>query len=192
MKAYSGFESKVSTGKAGSLPVGAYVAKILAAKVFGDEPDQTLVLRMDIAEGPHKNYFTERYNNEVNRAAGKYEPKYKGDFRLRIPNDENTKALYPDSDKKRFNDFVGRIEASNPGYHWDWKEEGLKGLLIGVSTQQDEYNGVPFTRLARLEIVDDVRAGVVQPMQPRQRQQQAPQPIDQQTGFAQVEQELPW
>jgi len=196
MKAYSGFEAKASTGRMNSLPVGAYVAVIKAAKVDGKEPDETLILRLDIAEGPYANYYVDRYNREVKAAAGKYEPRYKGDFRLRIPNDDNKKALYPDSDKHKFNDFVGRIQDSNPGYHWDWDEKSLKGLLIGVSTQLDEYNGVPFTRLARLETVDAVRNGVVQPMPPRNRDGQVSrqQPVDQQTGFTQVEDhpELPW
>lgn len=190
MKAYSGFKAEASN-KIDNLPAGPYVATILAAKVDGKEPDQALILRVDISEGPQAGYFRERYNREVKKAAGKYEPRYKGDYRLRIPNDENTKALYPESDKKRFNDFVYRVEQSNPGYHWDWDEGGLKGLAIGINMQQDEYNGVPFTRIGRLEIADDVRNGSVSTMPPRQRQQQPP--MDNQTGFAQVEQpELPW
>ena len=31
-----------------------------------------------------------------------------------------------------FKRFTNNIEASNPGYHWDWNEAGLKGKQIGV------------------------------------------------------------
>ena len=188
MKAFDGFKSEASN-KFGPLPAGPYVAKILNTKIDGDEPDQYLVLRLDISEGPRAGYFTERYNRETEKAAGKYVPKFKGDYRIRIPNDENRKAQYPDSDKRRFNDAIYRIEQSNDGYHWDWDERGLIGLTVGINMQDDEFNGQPFTRIGRLEIAEDIRKGLVKPMQPRNRSGQT----DKQTGFAQVEDtQLPW
>lgn len=195
MKAFNGFKSEASNKKMGSLPAGPYVAKIKAVKIDGLEPDQTLVLRLDVCEGEFTDYFLRRYMNEKENS--RYEPRYKGDFRLRIPNDANTKAMYPESDLKRFNDAIYRIENSNPGYHWDWNEQGLVGLLVGINMQESEYNGSPFTRIGRLEIADDVRKGIVQTMKPKVPKGDAydtpPLPVDQQSGFTAVEtDELPF
>ena len=187
MKAFSGFKAEASGRKPNMLPAGAYVAKIKGVKIEGQEPDQQLVLRVDVEEGPYEKYFFKRFMADKERS--NYEPKYKGDFKIRIPNDENTKALYPETDLKRFNDAIYRIEQSNPGYHWDWNENGLKGLLVGINMQPGEYNGYPFTKIGRLEIVDDVRAGNVQPMQAREQKGDADDStfIDQQSGFTGVE-----
>lgn len=191
MKAFNGYKAEPSN-KVESLPAGPYVTEILRARIVGQEPDETLIIRVDIKEGPYMRYFRDRYDKEVNKAAGKYEPKYKGDFRIRIPNDDNKKAMYPESDKKRFSDAMYRIEQSNPGYRWEWTQDsvdGLQGLTVGINMQQDEYNGIPFTKIGRLEIADDVRNGSVSAMPPKRR---AEQQVDQQTGFAQVDEEPPF
>ena len=193
MKAFSGFKAEASGTNSRSLPAGAYVAKIKGVKIDGLEPDQQLVLRLDVAEGEYKDFFFNRFKRD--QETSKYEVKYKGDFSLRIPNDANTKAMYPDSDKKRFNDAIYRIEESNPGYHWDWNEQGLKGLLIGINMQNAEYNGYKFTKIGRLEIVDDVRNGSVQTMAPREPRGDADDRtfIDKQSGFVGIEtEELPF
>ena len=202
MKAFNGFESKANDNRPTQLPVGAYVAKIKGVKIDGQEPDQALILRVDVCEGPYTDYFLNRYKQDEKKyddGKSKYPPKYKGDYRVRIPNDENKKAQYPESDKKRFGDMIYRIEESNPGYHWDWDENGLKGLLVGINVREAAFNGHPFTEIGGLEIVSAVREGTVRPMQPRgQRgdaddsQFVAPQ-IDQQSGFVAVEtDELPF
>lgn len=182
MKAYDGFKSEAQGNKFEQLPAGPYEAKILNVKIDGQEPDQTLVLRLDIIEGEYKDYFTKRYQHDKENAS-QYEARYKGDFKLRIPNDANTNARYPDSDKRRFNDAIWRIEKSNEGYHWDWNEKGLIGKIIGINMQDDEYNGNRFTRIGRLEVAQDVRSGIVGVMPPRKRQEQTAEPA----GFTAVE-----
>lgn len=195
MKAFNGFKSEAQNTKPKALPAGPYVAKILAVKVDGEDPDQTLIIRVDVTEGPYANYFRDRFKREKENS--RYEPRYKGDFRLRIPNDNNTKAMYPESDLRRFNDAIYRIEKSNPGYHWDWNEQGLVGKTVGINMQDNEYNGVPFTKIGRLEIADDVRNGVCDKMNPKAPRGDAYEPpvaqVDQQTGFTAVEtDELPF
>lgn len=188
MKAFDGFKSEASGKAYAQLPPGAYVAQIKAVHIEGQEPDQTLILRIDISEGPFKDYYMNRYMHDSKNEKSKYPAKYKGDFRLRIPNPDNKKAMYPESDLKKFNDAIFRIESSNPGYHWDWNEEGLKGLTVGVSVRQGTYNGSGYTKLARLETADDVRKGLVKemlPMAPRSDASYDP-PIDQASGFAVV------
>jgi len=187
MKAYNGFKSEAQSQKPRMLPAGPYVARIIAVKIDGQEPDQTLILRVDVCEGPFTDYFRNRYKTEKEKS--QFEPRYKGDYKLRIPNDENTRAMYPESDKKRFNDAIYRIEKSNEGYHWDWNEQGLVGKIVGINMQGSDYNGYPFTKIGRLEIAEDVRRGIVQPMKPKSPRGDADDSahIDLQSGFTAVE-----
>ena len=196
MKAFEGFKSEKSGAAGfGQLPTGAYVGKITSVKVEGQEPDQTLAIAVDVTEGEHAGYFSLRLKHDQENSSGKYEVKYKGVYRLRIPNAANTKAMYPESDLKRFNDAIWRIEASNPGYHWDWNEKGLVGRAVGFSMQEDEYNGNTFTRIGRFEVVDDVRAGSVPMMKPRKPRNNTAAVTTSSAvpaGFTQVEEELPF
>ena len=195
MKPYEGFKSEANSVKVAPLPAGPYVAKILNVKIDGREPDQTLILRVDVSEGLQAGYFMNRYKKESSNTKSQYPAKYKGDYKLRIPNRENKRAQYPESDIARFNDAIYRIEQSNPGYHWDWNEQGLIGLEIGINMQPGEYNGHAFTRIGRLEISGDVRQGIVSPMTAREQQGDADDSahIDPQSGFTAVEtDELPF
>lgn len=193
MKAFNGFKAEASTGRIKQLPVGAYVAKIKKVFIDGQEPDQYIRLRVDVCEGPYANFFFNRFMQDKENS--NYEPKYKGDYKIRIPNDNNPKAMYPESDLKRFNDMIYRIEQSNDGYHWDWNEKGLEGLLVGINMVESEFNGYKFTKIGRTEIVQDVREGKVTAMEPRAPRGDADdsQHIDQQSGFVAVEtDELPF
>jgi len=168
MKAFEGFRSEAAGAKMEQLAPGGYVARIAGVRITGEEPDQTLVLRVDVAEGPQTGYFTKRYRLDSDAAGNRYAVRYKGDYHLRIPNPDNKRAKYPESDKKRFNDAIFRIEKSNPGYQWNWDEQSLAGKLVGINMREGTFNGRPYTMIGRLEIVDDVRSGRVQPMTPRQ------------------------
>lgn len=180
------------------LPAGAYVGRILSAEVTGNVPQQTLVLNMDVTEGPFESYYTKRYEHD--KGNGRYEARFKGVLKLRVPNPDDKRSQYPETDKRRFNDALWRIQQSNPGYEFHGDENTLKGKAVGFSVQDDEYNGNAFTRIARLEVVEHVRKGMIEKMPPRQRRGDAydtPRPaapmVDQQTGFTAVEtDELPF
>lgn len=190
---YAGMKAEESkSGSYGQLPAGPYVAGIQNVKIEGNAPDQTLVLRLDIIEGEYTGYFTKRYQHD-SQAGGMYPARYKGDYKLRIPHPQSS-SQYPESDTRKMNDMIFRVEASNPGYHWDGDETKLKGKVVGISMQDDEYNGAQFTRIARLEIANDVRNGIVKVMKPRKRQETVAAPVlDAQTGFTQVDTaELPF
>ena len=75
----NGFKSEAPSKGFQMLPTGAYVAGITNVKIEGTEPDQRIVLRLDIIEGEHAGYFTKRYQSESGNSSGKYEVKYKGD-----------------------------------------------------------------------------------------------------------------
>lgn len=189
MKALSGFVAEPSGKSQRQLPVGDYVARIKATKIDGDEPDQQLVFRLDVEEGEYKNYFFNRFTNDSKNS--RFEPKYKGIYRLRIPNPDNTKAQYPDNDLRRFKDAIYRIEQSNPGYHWEWDENSLKGLLIGIHMKEDSYNGYNFTKIGWLVTVDEARNGNTQTHQMGDADDT--QFIDKKSGFTAVEtDELPF
>ena len=179
----------------GQLPAGPYVGKVLKVEIVGDRPNQSLILSLDVADGEYQNFYINKFL-AAKAAGSKFgEVKYKGTYRLRIPNKDNTKDEYPETTLKRFNDMIFRFEKSNNGYHWDGDEQKLVNLTVGFSVQDDSYNGNAFTRIARLDNAQDVRDGKVKTMRPRQRKGEADdsQYIDPQTGFVGVETvELPF
>ena len=196
---YSGMEAKESSNNSRQLPAGPYVCKVLNVRIEGKEPDQRLAVMIDISEGLYAGYWTTKYNAQKERGSN-YDIKYKGIIRLRIPNPDNKNAQYPESDMRRFNDMIARFQNSNPGvelYSADgFDETRLKGLTVGVSVQEDSFNGAVFTRPVRFENADDVRNGLVKVMEPRKRDDENPTSgpmTDQQTGMAVVNTEkLPW
>lgn len=184
----------------GHLPVGAYVAKILKTEIDGTAPNQALILGLDVADGEFENFYMNKFL-AAKAAGSKYgEVKYKGTYRLRIPNVNNKEDAYPETTLKRFNDMIFRFQQSNPGFTWTGDETQLIGLLVGINMQEDAYNGNTFTRVGMLANVQDVREGKVKPMKPRKRQGTATPSmtmpageVDQPSGFTPVETvELPF
>lgn len=158
MKPIEGFKAEAPAASYPMLPKGLYVAKINNVKIDGDEPDQRLVLRVDITEGEHAGYYVKRFNSDKERG-GQYEAKYKGDFSIQIPNQNNPRRQHYDWDNRAFGNAIWAIEQSNPGYHWDWNEQGLKGKAVGINVRGGTYNGKPYTSIGRLESVQAIRDG---------------------------------
>lgn len=162
---FDGMKAEASRAGYPMLPEGPYIAEIRGINIEGSAPDQFLVIRVEIMEGEYKDYFTNRYKTE-SAGNSQYPAKYKGDFRLRIPHPQSS-SQWPDTDKRRFNDAIYRIETSNPDYHWDGDETKLKGKAIGINMQAGTYNDKEYTRIGRLETVADIRQGLIKPMKPR-------------------------
>lgn len=189
MKQYEGFKSEASGKKYPMLPAGAYVAGIKNVKIDGKEPDQQLVLRLEVIEGEYAGYYTKRYEHD-SQGAGfdqQYQAKYKGDLRIQIPNPDNTMRNHPEWDVRTFNNAIYCIEQSNPGFKWDWDENKLKGKTVGINVREGMFNGNPYTQIGRLEVVNDVRLGLVAPMKPKKPTGQAVTGEDEQSGFTSVE-----
>lgn len=169
MKQYNGFKSEAPATGYAMLPAGAYVCGIKNVKIDGAEPDQQLVLRLEIIEGEYAGYYTKRYEHDSQNAGynQKYAAKYKGDYRLQVPDERNMKRTHPEWDVRSFNNAIWAIEQSNPGYKWDWNEQGLKGKTVGINVREGTYNGNQYTQIGRLEVADDVRKGLVKPMKPK-------------------------
>ena len=201
MKQINGFRSEPRQSGTILLPAGPYIGKIKNVKIDGNEPDQRLILRLDVSDGDYANYFTDRYARDDKRyekKESKYPAKYKGDLKIRIPNPDNPNSKYPDSDLATFNDAIWCIEESNPGYHWDWDEKSLIGLTVGFSVRKGTYNDKPFSTIAKLESAPEVRMGNVAVMDPLPPRNDAPKyvpPVTQQVGYTEVqmtEDELPF
>lgn len=162
---FDGMKAEAQASGYPMLPAGPYVGKILNVKIDGEVPNQVLVLRLDVTEGEYKDYFTKRYTNDK-ESGGKFEAKYRGDLKLHIPH-PNSSRQWPETDKRRLNDALYRVEQSNPGYHFDGDERTLVGKTVGFSMQEGMYNDKPFTTVARLETADDVKKGLVSKMKPK-------------------------
>ena len=157
MKKYEGYEAKKAASVTDALPAGGYVAKILKAEVAEYSWGDVLIISFDIAEGDYKGHFRKRWDADANSDFGQ---KWKGNFRLNIPSE---KSKYPDSDKRAFNNMCWAVEESNPGYKWNWKEETLKGKMIGVLFRNREWekdgNTGWTTECCTVVSVDEIRSG---------------------------------
>ena len=64
---------------------------------------------------------------------------------------------------RRFKTIMMNFEESNPGYHWDWDEQTLKGKLIGAlfNNKEYEFNGRHgfFTNCHSLVSLEKIRSG---------------------------------
>jgi hypothetical protein len=172
------------------------VAQVLDAQVEGDAPDQRLAVVMDIYEGPYKDFYMNKFKAQKERGSN-YKITFKGVLRIRIPNPENKNAQYPESDQRRFNDMIAKFQNSNPNttfYSNDGFDEALlKGKLIGISVAEDSYNGNAFTKPVRFENVDNVRQGLVKPIEKKEPDPTPAPMVDQRSGMPVIETEkLPW
>ena len=156
MKAFNGLEIKKSVSASEPLPAGGYVAKILNAKVEEYSWGEVLVISFDISEGEYKDFFSKQYKENTRE-----DKKWKGNFRLTVPQESNQ---YFDSQKRTFGNAIWAIEESNPGYHWDWNEDALKGKMVGVLFRNfewamDDGRSGWSTECCTFVSVEDVRTG---------------------------------
>lgn len=162
MKAFDGYKAEAMR-MSEPLPAGGYVAKIMGAEVKYYTWGEQLVISFDIAEGDHKNHFAEEWKNNQNE-----EKKWKGNYRLTVPDERNQRV---DSQKRQFGNAMWAIEQSNPGYHWDWDETGLKGKTVGVlfRNREWEFNGSTgwTTECGMFLDAQSVRDGKYKPMKDR-------------------------
>ncbi len=126
-----------------SMPAGGYVAVI--KNVEDDANKECLKISFDIAEGEFKNYYMSLYN-VANFWGGNFWRSYK------------------ESAARFFKSFITAVSKSNHGFMWDWNEQKLKGKLVGVVLQEEEYQGNDGTVKLRLTVqetrsIDEIRKG---------------------------------
>lgn len=141
MKPFADYETTQAAGEFEKLPKGAYEVKIEQAKVttYTGKDGSTfekLEIAFDIDKGEYAGYY--RRNLESQQQEDK---KWKGVLRIYVPKDDGSEK--DQWTKRKFKAIIQAIEDSNPGYHWDWNESGLKGKIVGCVFQWKEwtYNG---------------------------------------------------
>lgn len=126
MKPINNWDKVQAAGDIESLPVGGYVCEIKQVK---EVPNRSasgthLEVLFDVCEGDFRGFFEQDY-----RSQDREDKFWRGVIRQNCPNEGSDKY---EQHKKFFKRFINAIEDSNPGYHWDWNEAGLKGKRVGV------------------------------------------------------------
>lgn len=130
------------------------------------------------------------YDAQVN---SQYERRWKGIFRLREPDESRKGSDQYNWQMRDISNFIGCIEESNAGYHWDWNEASLKGKLIGIRVREYEWetdNGAGIsTEVGNFCTVEDARSGKLKnmPMRKLKNRSQATAPVQASSGFTPVD-----
>ncbi|MDO5547716.1 MAG: hypothetical protein Q4F79_04435 [Eubacteriales bacterium] len=128
MKAYSGFKAQKASSGFPELPAGGYVCKIISARDEEGTYGEQLVIAYDVTEGEYKGFWKSAYDADTRN-----DKKWGGVCYIRVP-DETDEAWM----RRAFENFIYAVEESNPGYHWDWNEGGLKGRSVGIIVGEKE------------------------------------------------------
>ncbi len=97
-------------------------------KVQAEEKDYGTLLKIafDIAEGEHEGYYKRRFES---KKQSNPDAKWPGMYYQAAKQD----------DLRYFKGFITSIEASNPGFKWNWDEKKLVGKLFGGIFGEEEY-----------------------------------------------------
>lgn len=158
IKKWNDYDSVKGYGEFERLPKGGYVVKILGVSIehYRDN-ETTLKLGCDVIEGEYANYYTNQYKNNTNE-----DKKWSCNCFINIPVDDGSER--DGWTKRNFRTAINALEESNPGFHWDWNETKLKGLIVGGLFNEREYIGNDgnihkSTNLARFCPVEKIRNG---------------------------------
>ena len=141
-------------GDSNILPKGGYVMKILGVAVKQNKVGQYLELSCDVCEGEYKDFFANDYR-------GQSDPKkWHCNAFVNVPRDDGSEK--DGWTKRTFATWYTALEESNPGYHFDYDETKLKGLIVGglfVIREYESQNGDvrQGTTLASWTTADKVR-----------------------------------
>lgn len=156
MKKLNGYAQAQVYSDAERLPAGGYILKILNVEYQENDWGDVIVLSFDIDEGEHKGFYAANY-----RAQAGEDKKWKGTYRIRVPKDDGSEQ--DNWTMRRFKTVMNAFEDSNKGYHFDWDEKKLKGLLIGALFNNKEYDFSGrhgfFTNCHSLVTVEKIRSG---------------------------------
>lgn len=139
------WESVAESAPFEKLPAGGYVCRIVDVE---DVPQKEyLNVVYDIAEGPHAGFYSDAFGRE-NPWAHRFVRSYKATAR------------------GMFKSFLCRLEESNPGFTvgaWqrECDERRLKGLLVGLVLQYEDYTNGRGEDKERLEAADVVSVRAV-------------------------------
>ena len=155
LKSYNNYSAKKSASRE-PLPAGGYVCRIMDVNLQNYSWGDVLVLSHDIVEGQCKDWFRKDYQAQTGE-----DRKWRGTICINLPKDDGSEK---DAWTKRsFENAMWAFEASNPGSHFDWDEQKLKGLIVGVLYRNKEWemngNRGWTTESCALTGIDDIRSG---------------------------------
>ena len=130
----NGFKPTQNTGERLSLPVGVYEGQIIGAKVDDNGVTQTLIIQVEITKGDFAGYYRKDYERQTGR---EYSIRYKGTYRMQLPDGQNEQ--HDNWRQHQLEGLVWALEDGNPGYKWDWDENKLRGLKVGLNVREREY-----------------------------------------------------
>lgn len=157
MKPINNFENVQAFSTIENLPAGGYVCEI---KKCEEKPNKNggshLEMLFEIAEGEYKNWFKKDWDNQT-----RAEKFWRGIYNQNEPAEGSQNY---EIQVKFFKAFVNAIEDSNPNYHWDWNETGLKGKKIGIVFGEREKissRGTKYTITSATSVVSvgDIKSG---------------------------------
>lgn len=136
MKPFKNYEKTQTFSSRPTLPAGGYVCKIMNAeeKVYKSSKGtfNKLEISVDIIEGEFSGFFANDYRTQQTE-----DKRWKGVLRMSVPTDDGSDM--DEKIKSMFKTNITAIEDSNSGYHWDWNEKALKGLIVGCLFQSQEW-----------------------------------------------------
>lgn len=121
-------EAKALTGEYETLEAGGYICKIVSAKEeVSKSGKKMLVMALDVLEGDKKDFFRNRFNEDA-----RPEKKWPAGAIYRQMLDGEKAAGF-------LKGVMTSLEASNPGFKWEWDEKKLAGLKCGAIFGEEEY-----------------------------------------------------
>lgn len=136
MRAISNWENVKASADFTALPAGGYVCKIQGAKIRTIDGRngsfERLEVAVDIVEGEYKDHFRRDFDSQNTE-----DKKWRGVLRLYVPSGDGSEQ--DNWSAVKLKRFISDVEDSNPGYHWDWEEQKLKGKLVGLTFRREEW-----------------------------------------------------
>lgn len=150
MKPIANFDRIQPAGSIENLPAGGYIVRIrqAAEKRNRNNGGAHLELLFDIDQGEYQGFFARDY-----RSQSREDKFWRGIFRQNVPQEDSEKYGLQCGFFKR---FTNAVEDSNPGYHWDWDEGGLRDKLCGVvfgEREKRSQRGTVYTVTEAVELV---------------------------------------
>ncbi len=156
IKKFGDFDKTQAYTDSVQLPKGAYVCRIMAAKVEEGQSGQYIKIAFDIAEGEYAGFYAKKFDANQNE-----DKKWPGTYILNVPHDDGSER--DGWSKRRFKTFTDALEESNKGYVFDWDETKFKDKLIGFvfNYREYEFNGRTgmVANAAGAYSIQDIRSG---------------------------------
>jgi len=136
MQKPEGYDETVVTSGFEPLDLGGHYLIILGAKQEVLNGYDVLTIQFDTHPGdPQPNYYQDDYKR---RKESNVEAKYQGTHRLFLPAGDKTGDSYKWANQK-LKGFIQCVEASTPGFKFNWDERTLKNKAVGGVFGEEEY-----------------------------------------------------